>query len=112
MDPRLSAHFAGRKPSVIYGAAKAGLQSYLEGLDHRWATQGLHVLDVRPGFVHTGMTAGLAAPPFAGDPEVVARDVVAALDARKPVLYTPFPWGWILRVVRNLPRFVMRRVGF
>ncbi|MEM9554312.1 MAG: SDR family NAD(P)-dependent oxidoreductase [Acidobacteriota bacterium] len=102
----------GRKPTVLYGAAKAGLQTYLEGLDHRYATQGLHVLDVRPGFVHTGMTAGLKAPPFAGDPETVARDVVAALDGRKAVLYTPFPWGWVMRIVRALPRFVMRRVGF
>lgn len=102
----------GRTPAVIYGAAKAGLQTYLEGLDHRWARKGLHVLDVRPGFVRTGMTAGLDEPPFAGDPETVAGDVVKALDARKPVLYTPFPWGWIMRVVRRLPRPVMRRVGF
>lgn len=102
----------GRKPTVIYGAAKAGLQTYLEGLDHRWARHGLHVLDVRPGFVRTGMTAGLKEPPFAGDPATVAHDVLAALDDRKPVLYTPFPWGWIMRVVRRLPRLVMRRVGF
>ncbi|MEL7062005.1 MAG: SDR family NAD(P)-dependent oxidoreductase, partial [Acidobacteriota bacterium] len=62
----------GRKPTVIYGAAKAGLQRYLEGLDHRWHLKGLRVIDVRPGFVHTSMTADLDAPPFAGQPDAVA----------------------------------------
>ena len=102
----------GRKPVVLYGAAKAGLSRYLEGLDHRFHDQGLAVVCVKPGFVHTDMTRGLAPPPFAGTPEGVARDVLRALDSRRPVVYTPWIWRWILLVIRLLPRFVMRRVGF
>lgn len=102
----------GRKPVVLYGAAKAGLSHYLEGLDHKFADQGLRVVTVKPGFVHTSMTAGLPAPPFAGEPEQVARDVLRALDRGKPVVYTPWPWRWVMTVIRWLPRLVMRRVGF
>lgn len=102
----------GRKPVVLYGAAKAGLSRYLEGLDHRYRNQGLEVITVKPGFVETSMTAGMEPPPFAGEPEGVARDVLRALDRGKPELYTPWPWRWVMLVIRHLPRFVMRRVGF
>lgn len=102
----------GRKPVVLYGAAKAGLTRYLEGLDHRFHARGLRVVTVKPGFVRTGMTDGLPTPPFAGEPEGVARDIVRALDRGTPVVYTPVPWRLVMLVVRNLPRAVMRRVGF
>jgi NAD(P)-dependent dehydrogenase (short-subunit alcohol dehydrogenase family) len=102
----------GRKPVVLYGAAKAGLTRYLEGIDHRFHRAGLRVVCVKPGFVKTGMTAGLRPPPFAGEPEAVARSVVRALDRGKPVVYAPGIWRWIMMVIRALPRFVMRRIGF
>ena len=102
----------GRGPVLLYGAAKAGLSRYLEGLDHRFHGQGLRVVTVKPGFVKTSMTDGLRPPPFAGEPERVARDVLRALDRGRPVVYTPAPWRWVMLVIRNLPRAVMRRVSF
>ncbi len=101
-----------RKPVVIYGAAKAGLSHYLEGLDHKFRGQGLVVVTVKPGFVRTGMTAALDPPPFAGDPEPVAKRVLAAIDRGKPVVYAPPIWWAILLVIRLLPRAVMRRLAF
>jgi short-subunit dehydrogenase len=102
----------GRKPVVLYGAAKAGLTRYLEGLDHRFRAAGLRTVCVKPGFVRTSMTDGLPAPPFAGEPEAVARRVLRAIDAGTPVVYAPAAWRAIMLVIRLLPRFVMRRVGF
>ena len=102
----------GRKPVVLYGASKAGLSAYLEGLDHKFRVQGLSTICVKPGFVKTSATAGLKPPPFAGEPEGVARDVLRALDGGKPVLYTPRMWALVMFVIRLLPRFVMRRIGF
>ncbi len=58
------------------------------------------------------MTAGLEPPPFAGEPEAVARRVLKALDRGTPVVYAPGIWGWIMRVICSLPRTVMRRIGF
>lgn len=101
-----------RKPVAIYGAAKAGLSHYLEGLDHRFRSQGLVVVTVKPGFVRTGMTAALDPPPFAGDPEPVARRVLAALDRGCPVVYAPAIWRLVTLVIRSLPRAVMRRLAF
>lgn len=102
----------GRKPVGLYGSSKAGLSHYLESLDHRYRSEGLVTLTVKPGFVKTGMTAGLKPPPFAGEPEEVATAVLKAIDADRPVVYAPFMWRWVMLVIKNLPRFVMRRVGF
>ncbi len=102
----------GRKPVGIYGSSKAGLSHYLESLDLRYRDRGLLVLCVKPGFVKTSMTAGLKPPPFAGEPERVAEVVVRALERDRTVVYAPPVWGWIMWVIRNLPRFVMRRVRF
>lgn len=102
----------GRKPVVLYGASKAGLSAYLEGLDHKFHAQGLRVITVKPGFVKTSMTEGLKPPPFAGEPDGVARDIVRAIDRGTPVVYTPRMWQLVMLVIRWLPRFVMRKIGF
>ncbi|MGD9762786.1 MAG: SDR family NAD(P)-dependent oxidoreductase [Candidatus Binatia bacterium] len=101
-----------RKPVVLYGAAKAGLSHYLAGVDYKFAGAGLKTIVVKPGFVKTGMTAGLPVPPFAGEPAQVARIVVRALDRGTPVVYAPGVWRWVMQVIRLLPRAVMRRIGF
>jgi NAD(P)-dependent dehydrogenase (short-subunit alcohol dehydrogenase family) len=102
----------GRKPVVLYGAAKAGLTRYLEGLDHKFRAHGLRTVSVKPGFVKTSMTAGLKPPPFAGEPDAVARTVLHAIDTGRPVVYAPPIWALVMLVIRNLPRAIMRRLGF
>lgn len=102
----------GRKPVILYGSAKAGLSCYLEGLDHKYRMHGLRTITVKPGFVKTGMTVGLKPPPFAAEPGQVARLVVRAIDRGTPEVYATGIWRWIMRVIKTLPRFVMRRIGF
>jgi short-subunit dehydrogenase len=101
-----------RKPVVLYGAAKAGLSRYLEGLDHRYRGQGLRTVCVKPGFVRTSMTDGLPVPPFAGEPDRVAPLVLRAIERGQPVVWVPGAWRWVMLVIRLLPRAVMRRVRF
>ncbi|PYQ22083.1 MAG: hypothetical protein DMF81_13385 [Acidobacteria bacterium] len=67
---------------------------------------------MKPGFVKTSMTDGLPAPPFAGEPDEVARVVLRAIDRGQPVVYAPPIWRWVMLVVRALPRSIMRRAGF
>jgi NAD(P)-dependent dehydrogenase (short-subunit alcohol dehydrogenase family) len=101
-----------RAPAALYGAAKAGLSHYLEGLDHGYRRQGLRTVCVKPGFVRTGMTSGLPEPPFAADPERVAKHIVRAIDRGLPVLYAPPVWRLVMWAVRALPRGAMRRLRF
>ena len=101
-----------RKPVVLYGATKAGLAYYMHGIDLRHRDAGLRAVLVKPGFVRTGMTAGLPEPPFAANPEDVAPAIVRAIDRGTPQIYVPAIWRLVMLVIRSLPGAVMRRVKF
>lgn len=100
----------GRRGNYIYGAAKGGLQRYLEGLRHRLHGAGVQVLDVRPGFVSTRMTAHLPQRgPLWAEPDRVARDILRAVEGGHAVLYTPWFWKGVMAGVRGLPRPLFHR---
>jgi decaprenylphospho-beta-D-erythro-pentofuranosid-2-ulose 2-reductase len=103
----------GRKSNYIYGAAKGGLHRFLEGLRHALHGSGVAVVDIRPGFVVTKMTAHLdRRGPLWATPENVAVDIVEAIRAGRPVLYTPRFWRIIMAIVRTLPRPIFHRTSF
>lgn len=100
----------GRKSNYVYGAAKGGMQRFLEGLRHRLYAAGVSVLDIRPGFIATKMTAHLPqGGPLWATPDKVAADIVKAIAGRRAVLYTPWFWRFILIIVRALPRPLFHR---
>jgi short-subunit dehydrogenase len=101
-----------RRKNYLYGASKAGLTAFLEGLGYAYGERGVRVVCVIPGFVRTAMTAGMPEPPFSGDPDRVAATVLRAIDRGRPLVYAPGAWRWIMLLIRALPRAVMRRVRF
>ncbi|MEO7397239.1 MAG: SDR family NAD(P)-dependent oxidoreductase, partial [Ilumatobacteraceae bacterium] len=68
-----------RKANFVYGSSKAGLDGFAQGLGDSLEGTGAKVLIVRPGFVHTAMTAGMKPAPFATTPEAVAEITVGGL---------------------------------
>ena len=100
----------GRMSNYIYGAAKGGLQRYLQGLRHRLHGAGIAVLDIRPGFVSTKMTAHLKqGGPLWAKPGKVAADIAKAIAARRAVLYTPWFWRGVMLVIRSVPSAIFHR---
>ncbi len=100
----------GRKSNYLYGAPKAGLSTYLEGLRYRLWPAGVHVLTIKPGFIDTPMTWGKVNPRLAASPARVARDIHRALQRRRGVIYTPWPWRWVILIIRNIPTIIFRRM--
>ena len=80
-----------RKPVILYGAAKAGLTHYLEGLDHKHRTDGLRVVTVKPGFVKTSMTAGLEPPRLRVSPTLSLDECLAPSTEGSPWYMRPRP---------------------
>lgn len=101
-----------RRSNYLYGASKAGLSAFLEGLGLAYRDRRVRVVCVRPGFVKTAMTAGLPVPPFAGEPDTVAEIVLRGIDRGTPVVYAPPIWRFVMLAIRLLPRSVMRRIRF
>ena len=71
---------------------------------------GASVLVVRPGFVHSKMTAGLPAAPLSTTPEVVADATVKALRSGRRTVWAPGALRWVFVVFRHLPGFLWRRL--
>jgi decaprenylphospho-beta-D-erythro-pentofuranosid-2-ulose 2-reductase len=68
------------------------------------------VLVVRPGFVHTRMTAGLKPAPFATTIEAVADATVSALGGRAHTIWVPRSLQFVFAILRHLPRWLYRRL--
>src|SRR5581483_8402007 len=83
----------GRAVNYVYGAAKALLARYAEGLDHRFAGTTVKVVLIKPGPTDTPMAARYKAKGVRlATPRDVARTTVRAIANAKPVVYAPFKW--------------------
>lgn len=101
----------GRKTNYAYGSAKAGFAAFLSGLRHRFAGTQLLVMTVKPGFVRTAMTAGMALPkPLTAEAEEVGRAIVSAHRRGREVVYVRPVWRWIMAVITHLPEPVFKRM--
>ena len=101
----------GRKSNYVYGASKAALNVFLDGVRNRIDRSGVQVLTIRPGFVATPMTAHLPQGPLFASPAQVARGIVKAIAARKDVVYVPGFWRPIMFVIRTVPEFVFKKLN-
>jgi decaprenylphospho-beta-D-erythro-pentofuranosid-2-ulose 2-reductase len=99
-----------RAANVVYGASKAGLDALAQGLGDALHDQGVRVLVVRPGFVHTRMTRGLQPAPLSSTPQALARVVVKGLDQESHTVWQPPTLRWLMIGMRMLPRPLFRRL--
>ena len=99
-----------RRANFTYGAAKAGLDAWCQGMADRLVGTGVRLLVVRPGFVHTKMTAGMRPAPLATDPDAVAEAVVRGLARGATTVWAPPALRYVMSGLRHLPRPVYRRL--
>jgi short-subunit dehydrogenase len=100
----------GRQSNYLYGAAKAGLSAYLQGLRNRLFHAHVKVLTVKPGFVDTHMTYGRSGLFLVASPESVAKGIFRAIVKEKDVVYLPWFWRPIMLVVRSIPEGIFKRL--
>jgi decaprenylphospho-beta-D-erythro-pentofuranosid-2-ulose 2-reductase len=99
-----------RAANFVYGASKAGLDAFCQGLADALADSGVHVMVIRPGHVKTKMTAGRPTQPLATTPEAVAAATVAGLRTQAHTVWVPPAMRWVMRGLRLMPRPLFRRL--
>jgi len=99
-----------RRANAVYGASKAALDSLAQGLGDELRERGVNVLVVRPGFVHTRMTAGLSPAPLASTPEAVARVTADGLEKGAHTVWAPAGLRAVMLLMKMLPRSIFRRI--
>ncbi|MCP3818900.1 decaprenylphospho-beta-D-erythro-pentofuranosid-2-ulose 2-reductase [Streptomyces sp. A3M-1-3] len=99
-----------RRANFIYGSSKAGLDAFAQGLGDALHGTGVQVMVVRPGFVRSKMTAGLAEAPLATTPEAVAEAIEQGLRWRSETVWVPGAMRLVMSALRHMPRQVFRRL--
>lgn len=99
-----------RRSNFIYGATKAGMDAFAQGLGDYLCDKGVRVTIVRPGFVKSSMTRGLPPAPFAVEIDEVARSVVQGLRRRSRIIWVPGILRYVFAVLRILPIPIWRRL--
>ncbi|MGD0012376.1 MAG: SDR family oxidoreductase [Terriglobia bacterium] len=100
----------GRQSNYLYGAAKAGLSTFLQGLRNRLFHANVKVITVKPGFVDTRMTYGRPGLFLVASPESVAKGIFRAIAKGKDVVYLPWFWRLIMLVVQSIPEAMFKRL--
>jgi len=103
----------GRRKNFIYASTKAGIETLVEGIAHRFAGAAnpkLRAVVVKPGPTATAMTANSLPGRRLSSADAVACLVRRAADRGGPVQYAPRRWRLIMRLVRELPWWLFRRV--
>lgn len=102
----------GRPSNYLYGTAKAAVSTFCEGLRARLFKVGVHVIDIKPGFVDTPMTQGLPLPAaLVAKPEQVAQRIVNGIERKVATLYAPGFWGVIMLIICSIPQTVFKRLN-
>ncbi len=101
----------GRQSNYLYGTAKAAVSTFCEGLRARMFKVGVHVITIKPGFVDTPMTQGLALPAMlVATPADVAKRIVSGIGNKANTLYAPGFWALIMLIIRAIPQPVFKRL--
>ena len=101
----------GRLKNYVYGAAKAGLHTYLQGLRARGVRSDVQVVTVKPGFVDTAMTWGLPGLFLVASPEAIAAACLAAVAKKRDTIYAPFFWWGIMAIIRHIPERIFKKLN-
>lgn len=100
-----------RANNFVYGSTKAGLDAFTQGLADHLVGSGASVMAVRPGFVRTSMTEGMADGPMATTADAVARDIVAGLKRGAHTVWSPAKLQYVFAVLKVLPRPIWRKLA-
>lgn len=100
----------GRKSNYAYGAAKAGIDVLLQGLQGRFSGSSVKVVNIKPGMIITPMTAHMRHGAIWATPSAVAPDIYQAIAKGRRVCYVPGYWRLIMFVIRSLPTAVLAKL--
>jgi short-subunit dehydrogenase len=100
----------GRQSNYVYGAAKGGFSTFLEGLRNRLHREGVAVVTVKPGLIASPMTAHLPPSRLQASPRAVAARILRAAARGQAVVYAPGPWRLVMLVIRHLPGAIFDRL--
>lgn len=99
-----------RKRNFVYGISKFGVDFIAQGLQKQNMDKNVFITILRPGFVHTKMTAKMQPAPFAIEKSKVAAIAARALIKKRRIVYAPRILRIVMSVLKLLPERIFRLI--
>ena len=99
----------GRPINFDYGAAKAGLATFCEGLRGALMPDNVSVTLMKLGYIDTPMTYGNNGLFPAATPTDCADACLRASNKKLAIVYYPGFWRWIMFIFKLLPQSILYR---
>lgn len=95
----------GFRKTSAYSASKAYISNYMQGLRNycRKKKLGIHITDIRPGFVLTPMTEKNKGMFWIATPERAANQMRKAIERKASVVYVTRRWRLVAIFLRIMP---------
>ncbi len=99
----------GRPSNYFYGAAKAGLQVFCEGLMLRCTNKPFFVRIIKAGYMYTPMTINKVPEILCIKPQKVAKILLKSPN-KSGIEYLPWWWRFIMLLVKALPHKILSKL--
>ncbi|MFC3559576.1 SDR family NAD(P)-dependent oxidoreductase [Pedobacter jamesrossensis] len=101
----------GNEKAPAYSASKAYQINYLEGLSKKSKQEklGVHILDIRPGFMDTAMAKGdnlFWVTPI----KKAAHQIINGIERNAHVIYVSKRWRLFAWISKILPRYLLAKI--
>jgi short-subunit dehydrogenase len=101
----------GRGDLYVYGASKAFLETFVEGLNNRFNSKKIRFMIIKPGPVATPMISpGTQLAAITAKPETVANIIVKGLAKGKRKVFAPKLWTLMGFIIRTMPAAIFDRI--
>lgn len=100
-----------KRSNYAYGCAKAALDFYLKGIEHRLSSFGKTISILKPGPTKSPMTSTMTNKKLA-DPKEVALVFTEGIDKKKGTIYAPKIWEYIMLTIKGIPKFIWDKTNF
>ncbi len=99
----------GRPSNYHYGAAKAALTIFCEGLLNRLHKKPFKIRIIKAGFIYTSMTIGKAPKILCANKKYVAK-ILINKPYKEGIEYLPFWWFFVMKIVSILPKSIISKL--
>ena len=99
----------GRPSNYHYGAAKAALTIFCEGLLNRMHKKPFKIRVIKAGFIYTSMTIGKAPKILCASKKYIAKTLINK-PHKEGIEYLPYWWLFFMKIVSILPKSIISRI--
>ena len=99
----------GRPSNYHYGASKAALTNFCEGMMLRCNDKPFNIRIIKAGYISSPMTKGKAPEILCISPDSFAKSLLSQ-ENKRGIEYKPFIWSFIMQVVKLLPKKLLSKM--